>query len=116
MSNQTACLPDARWRQSPPERPRGDRPERPATHTSRYGRSWTERVRSLIPDVARLPATRAILDGEVVVLDPKGISDFQALQNALGEDQKTARLVYFVFDLLYLDGFDLTEATLRDRK
>jgi bifunctional non-homologous end joining protein LigD len=56
-----------------------------------------------------------LLDGEVVVLDQAGISDFQALQNALG-GQRPAPLVYYVFDLLHLDGVDLTETPLGERK
>jgi bifunctional non-homologous end joining protein LigD len=66
--------------------------------------------------VSKLSATTAILDGEVVVLDRHEISDFQALQNALGEDRHQTALMYFVFDILYLDGFDLTNVPLLARK
>src|SRR6266487_5396505 len=69
-------------------------------------------------------AQRAILDGEIVALDEKGVSRFQLLQPRLGrknasEIQRLAtntRLAYYVFDLLYLDGFDLTQCRLLDRK
>jgi bifunctional non-homologous end joining protein LigD len=58
---------------------------------------------------------QALLDGEVVILDEKGVSSFQALQNAmkLGTQQK---LIYYVFDLLHLDGQDLMEMPLVRRK
>lgn len=69
-------------------------------------------------------ASEAILDGEIVALDEKGVSRFQLLQPRLGrkntsEIQRLAtntRLAYYVFDLLYLDGFDLTQCPLLDRK
>src|SRR5690606_23897801 len=52
---------------------------------------------------------------EVVWLGEDGRTDFQALQQALGEG-RNERLVYFAFDLLHLDGHDLTRAPLRARK
>ena len=62
-----------------------------------------------------MPVDSAILDGELVALLPSGISSFQALQNAgkLGSD---AKLVYYAFDLLYLDGYDLRRLPLEQRK
>lgn len=67
---------------------------------------------------------RAILDGEIVALDEHGVSRFQLLQSRLGRKNKaeiarlaaSTRLAYYVFDLLYLDGFDLMGCTLLDRK
>jgi ATP-dependent DNA ligase len=58
-----------------------------------------------------------ILDGEVVVLDERGISHFHSLQDDLA-GRRQDRLGYFVFDVLYLDGFDLREVPLilLDRK
>lgn len=55
-----------------------------------------------------------VLDGEVVVLDENGVSDFQALQNH--EDRPTSDIYYQVFDLLYLDGFDIRSLPLVERK
>jgi bifunctional non-homologous end joining protein LigD len=66
-------------------------------------------------DVARLPARAALLDGEVAVVLPNGTTSFQALQNAMGGGDE-GELAYFVFDLLHLEGHDLTGATLEDRK
>ncbi len=56
----------------------------------------------------------AILDGEVVVLNKKGISEFQLLQNY--QNTGEGQLTYFVFDILYLDGYDLREMPLLERK
>jgi bifunctional non-homologous end joining protein LigD len=71
-----------------------------------------------------IAARQAILDGEIVALDERGVSRFQLLQPRLGrknplEIQRLAqqsRIVYYVFDLLYYDGWDLTSCRLLDRK
>jgi bifunctional non-homologous end joining protein LigD len=65
--------------------------------------------------VAALPARQAWLDGEIVVLDARGISTFQALQEAVSGEH-AADFDYFVFDLLYLDGEDLRGLALLERK
>jgi bifunctional non-homologous end joining protein LigD len=56
----------------------------------------------------------AVLDGEVVVLDKSGKPSFQKLQYYSHE--KEGELIYYVFDILYLDGEDLQKKTLRERK
>ncbi len=83
---------------------------------SRRGHDWTGRMPRIAAEAARLRASSAILDGEVVALRPDGTADFQALQNSIGEGDKAAPLHYYVFDLLHLDGFDLTGAPLTERK
>ena len=82
---------------------------------SRNGKDWTSHFPSLTSGVRLLPVRSALLDGEVVVLLPDGTTSFQALQNALSGDPK-ARLLYYVFDVLYLEGYDLTRVSLSDRK
>jgi bifunctional non-homologous end joining protein LigD len=82
---------------------------------TRGGKDWTDRFAAIARAAATLPAGRAILDGEIVVLEPDGRSSFQALQNALSENRQ-GDLVYFVFDLLHLDGYDLRPAPLLARK
>ena len=82
--------------------------------TSRNGLDWTARMKSLIDPIAALAAKEAVFDGEVVVLDSHGVSHFQSLQNAF--KGSGAPLVYYVFDLLYLDGYDLTRSSLEGRK
>jgi bifunctional non-homologous end joining protein LigD len=82
---------------------------------SRNKKDWTGNFAALAQAAARLPAKTAWLDGEVVALDVQGRSSFQALQNALTASAN-ANLGYLVFDLLYLDGFDLTRVKLAERK
>jgi bifunctional non-homologous end joining protein LigD len=82
---------------------------------SRNGRDWTDHFPTVADAVARLPAGQAMLDGEVAVLLPHGITSFQALQNLMSGGGR-GELVYMVFDLLHLDGRDLTDARLEDRK
>ena len=55
----------------------------------------------------------AVIDGELVALDNKGVSHFQLLQNALRDK---AKLLYCTFDLMFCDGEDLRELTLLERK
>lgn len=87
-----------------------------ARFISRQGQDWTARLASLAAVAARLPARQAILDGEVVVLDAKGVSQFQLMQNAMGNSGQRAEPIYFAFDLVYLDGFELTGVALNERK
>jgi bifunctional non-homologous end joining protein LigD len=83
---------------------------------TRRGNDWTPRFRAVGESALKLHVQSAILDGEVVVLTPEGKSDFQSLQNSLKGLAPKARLLYFVFDLLYLDGYDLTGVPLLQRK
>ena len=82
---------------------------------SRNGRDWTDRFPTVAQAVARIPARQAMLDGEVAVVLADGTTSFQALQNA-GTAAAGGELVYMVFDLLHLDGQDLTGARLEERK
>lgn len=59
-------------------------------------------------------AKEAILDGEICALDHQGIPRFQMLQRKGGAQRPP--IVYFVFDLLYVDGYDLTACTVVERK
>ena len=82
---------------------------------SRSGKDWTANFGAIARAAIRLPVETAWIDGEVVVMEADGRSSFQALQNALSiEDESKFR--YFAFDLLYLDGYDVRNATLVDRK
>jgi bifunctional non-homologous end joining protein LigD len=82
---------------------------------SRNGKDWTDNFPGLVAAAGALPCDEAVLDGEAVVLDDRGISSFQALQNILGR-KRGAEVIYYAFDLLHVDGYDLTGATLRSRK
>lgn len=82
---------------------------------SRNEKSWTKRLEYLAHEAHRLKVQQAILDGEVVALEPNGVSSFQALQNVFSEN-RTHELIYYAFDLLYLNGYDLRPGTLESRK
>ena len=87
---------------------------RPTIFTRR-GHNWTGRFRSPADALVDLPANDLILDAEAIVPDPDGIADFSAIQADLGSG-RSDRMLLYVFDLLYLDGFDLRPAPLIERK
>lgn len=82
---------------------------------TKNGYDWTARMPSLAQDLARLPVRGVWLDGEVVVLDEEGRPTFQPLQTAFSQGQ-TDGLVYFAFDLLYMDGTDLRAWPVEQRR
>jgi bifunctional non-homologous end joining protein LigD len=82
---------------------------------SRNHLDWTHRFRR-IAEALPAVADQAILDGEIVALDERGASNFGTLQQALSGAGATANLVYMVFDLIYLSGYDLRPCCLEDRK
>ena len=83
-------------------------------HT-RNGLDWTAKFAALARALAKLPAESALIDGELVALAPDGTTSFAELQDRIARGE-TDDLVFFAFDLLYRDGYDLTGATLEDRK
>ena len=83
---------------------------------TRNGNDWTESFPSLLSALQHLKIESAVLDMEAVLLDPEGKSSFQALQAALGEGGHPERIVAYGFDLLHLDGSDLTRLPLTERK
>jgi len=80
---------------------------------TRNGKDWTGRYPAVAAAADRLPATRFVLDGEVVIVAADGRTSFQALQNT---DSSRGELAYYVFDLLELDGRDLRRLPLLERK
>jgi bifunctional non-homologous end joining protein LigD len=82
---------------------------------TRTGKDWTERFPAVAAAAAELPVEAALLDGEVVALAADGSSSFAALQQALGR-HAGGPLVCYLFDLLHLDGIDLTACPLEQRK
>lgn len=81
---------------------------------SRNNLSFNEKF-NVIRDALKHWDTRAVVDGEIVALDEHGNADFQQLQNVL-KHKDTAHLVYYVFDILWYDGKDLTQLPLLERK
>ena len=86
-----------------------------ASFLMRSGQDWTSRFAALASDAERLDVDQAVLDGEVVIVEPDGRTSFQALQNSMSGAARGA-LVYYAFDLLSRDGEDLTKLPLEDRK
>jgi len=85
------------------------------TMMTRNGKDWTEKFQQIAEEIARLPVESAVIDGELVALDEKGVSRFQLLQNSLDGTANPA-LAFYAFDLVYLNGYSLKKATLQDRK
>jgi bifunctional non-homologous end joining protein LigD len=82
---------------------------------SRNGKEWTAKFPTVAAVMTELKLSSAMLDGEIVIVDAHGRSSFQKLQRAMAMGVTTG-FVYQVFDLLHLDGFDLTKAPLKKRK
>ncbi len=86
---------------------------------TRGGYDWTPRFGSIAVEARQLGYETLILDGEAVVLDDKGRSDFGMLQRALGRKPSLhdpREILFFAFDLLYVDGWDLRRLPLRERR
>jgi bifunctional non-homologous end joining protein LigD len=82
---------------------------------TRHGLDWTARFRGIADALADLGFGSALIDGEIVVEDDAGITNLSHLQADLQSGRRD-RFRYFTFDLLYCDGYDLTKASLVDRK
>ena len=92
---------------------------------SRNGNDLTNAYPELHGITANLRAESAIIDGEIVALDPEGRSSFSLMQQRTGIGEGGRRtgkgntsipVQYYAFDLLYLDGYDLTRVSLEERK
>jgi bifunctional non-homologous end joining protein LigD len=83
---------------------------------TRSGLDWTTKFgKPIVEAFKALPVGSAIIDGELVVENDSGASDFSALQADLS-DGRGDRFSFYAFDLLHLDGYDLRPAKLVDRK
>lgn len=85
------------------------------TFWSRNRKVWTAKLPTLSKAVGELKARSALMDGEVVSLDPDGRSDFARLKEEITNGDEN-HFVYDVFDLLFLDGEDLRRLPLLERK
>jgi bifunctional non-homologous end joining protein LigD len=81
---------------------------------TRNGHNWSDRYPSLVRAAMKLNCRSAILDGEAVVQDGNGASEFGALGSALR--QRSHSIILYGFDLLHLDGKDLRQQTLIERR
>ena len=83
---------------------------------SRNGKDWTRVFPSIAEAASTLKTTDALIDGEVAMLQSDGRTSFAALQQAAAGTASHAPLVYFVFDLIRLDGERLDRLPLEERK
>ncbi|OGO30942.1 MAG: DNA ligase D [Chloroflexi bacterium RBG_16_56_11] len=90
---------------------------------SRNGLDVTEKYAVIVESLRRQPAASLVLDGEIIALDEKGKLCFQCLQGYLesmgrrdNQGPAAAAIIYYVFDILYLDGYDLSGVPLTGRK
>jgi bifunctional non-homologous end joining protein LigD len=82
---------------------------------TRNGHDWTHKLPKQAEALAALGLESAWLDGEMVVADEQGVPDFQALQNAF-DSGRSGNIVYYLFDLPYLNGVDLREVPVEERR
>jgi bifunctional non-homologous end joining protein LigD len=82
---------------------------------SRNGNDWTPKFPTIAGALRDLPVKNALLDGEVVHEQPNGVTSFSLLAIDLSEG-RTEHLVYYVFDLPYLNGCSLLASRLEERK
>lgn len=87
---------------------------KPTLYT-RSGLDWTGRFKSIARALIDVPANDAVIEGEVVVPDDKSVASFALLQAELAAG-RSGKMLYYAFDLLFLDGFDLRAAPLIERK
>ena len=80
---------------------------------TRKGLDWTDKFKAIAKEGSALPDV--LIDGEIVALDHDGNPNFSALQAAIS-DGKTEKLIFFAFDLLFLEDMDLRRLPLRERK
>jgi bifunctional non-homologous end joining protein LigD len=81
---------------------------------TRSGLDWSDHYPGIISAAAKLNCRSAIIDGEVIVQDERGVSDFEALNSAIR--WQPHKLIFYAFDLLHLDGKDLRDQSLLERR
>jgi bifunctional non-homologous end joining protein LigD len=82
---------------------------------TRHGLDWTVRFPTLARELALLPVGSALIDGEVIVQDERGLASFSALQGDLKSGRRD-RMAFFAFDILYCEGRDLRAVRLDRRR
>jgi len=82
---------------------------------STRGHDWTQTFASIARAAEGLAVRHCVLDGEAIVQDARGVADYHSLRRELAR-KRAGNLTYYVFDLLYLDGEDLRQRPLSERK
>lgn len=83
---------------------------------TRRGHDWSNKMPALVGELQQVGVQSAWLDGEIVVLGRNGAPDFNALQNAFEQRTPSDAIVFFVFDVPYLNGYDLRRVELAQRR
>ena len=81
---------------------------------TRNGYDWSDRYPSIVRAAANLRCGLAIIDGEAIVQNGEGAADFKALRSAIRREPHN--IILYAFDLLHLDGRDLRQQTLTERR
>ena len=81
---------------------------------TRNGHDWTDRFPSIVRSAANLRCQSAIIDGEAIVQNANGISDFEGLQSAIRS--RSQKIILYAFDLLHLNGHDIRHRPLTERR
>lgn len=81
---------------------------------TRNGFDWTAKYAPVVTAAGKLRCRSAIIDGEIIIQDDEGRSDFGGLRSAIHGTPE--RLVYYAFDLLHLDGEDMRKRPLIERR
>lgn len=82
---------------------------------TRSGLDWSKKYKAIVQELEKIKAKSYMIDGEIAWIDDKGLTQFDGLQQALSDEQ-SEELVYYAFDLLFLNGKDLREIPLLERK
>ena len=83
---------------------------------TRGGHDWAAKMPDLVGAIKKLGLRNAWLDGEIVVMGTNGLPSFNGLQKAFDGKSGTSAIQYFLFDIPYLDGYDLRGVELADRR
>jgi bifunctional non-homologous end joining protein LigD len=81
---------------------------------TRNGYDWTDRYPSIARTASSLRCQSAIIDGEAIVQDGNGVSDFDSLNSAMR--WRPESIILYAFDLMHLDGKNLRQRALSDRR
>jgi len=83
---------------------------------TRGGHDWSDKMPALVKELGALDIESAWLDGEIVVMGENGLPSFNALQKSFDGKARTGAIDYFLFDMPYLDGYDLRGVALIERR
>jgi bifunctional non-homologous end joining protein LigD len=86
------------------------------TLITRGGHDWSSKMPGLVKELSALGIRSGWLDGEIVMLGEDGMPNFNALQKAFDHHVHADEIVYFLFDVPFLEGYDLRNTTLADRR